>query len=169
MRRHVGRGRWQLPEVCESLRGNAVFMARLLGSGNYVLVHPMTEDGAVFLPCCYGYATTVRRAQGMSLKMGCIYMDQRKKGAGRGYAYVAVSRFQSRAGCHWYGKLRRSDFLPVGEDKEDEVLERGVESESTSESDCFEDAGWQGAEDIFASIGCLDESTAPVEIPADFE
>ena len=76
--------------------------------------------------------------------MGCIYMDQRKRAAGRGYAYVAVSRFQSRAGCHWYGKLRRSDFLPVGEEKEDEVLERGVESESTGESDGFPEAACQG-------------------------
>ena len=146
-----------LAEVCESLRGNAVFMARLLGSGNYVLVHPMSEDGQVFLPCCYGYATTIRRAQGMSLKMGCIYMDQRKRGAGRGYAYVAVSRFQSRGGCHWFGKLRRSDFLPVGEEKEDEVLERGFESETTAESDVIPEGAGQLGEDIFASLGCSDE------------
>ena len=76
--------------------------------------------------------------------MGCIYMDQRKRAAGRGYAYVAVSRFQSRAGCHWFGKLRRSDFLPVGEEKEDEVLERGFESESTAESDGIPEVACQG-------------------------
>ena len=35
---------------------------------------------------------------------------------GRGYGYVAVSRFKRRAGVHLYGKLRRTDFLPVGED-----------------------------------------------------
>ena len=32
-------------EVCESLAGNAVFMARLIGTGNMVLVHPMEEEG----------------------------------------------------------------------------------------------------------------------------
>ena len=35
---------------------------------------------------------------------------------GRGYGYVAVSRFKRRAGVYLYGKLRRTDFLPVGED-----------------------------------------------------
>ena len=34
-----------------------------------------------------------------------------------------------------YGKLRRSDFLPVGAEKEDEVLERGYESVSSDDSD----------------------------------
>ena len=45
-----------MAEVCDSLQGNAVFTARLLGSNNMVLVHPMREDGQLFLPCCYGYA-----------------------------------------------------------------------------------------------------------------
>ena len=34
-----------------------------------------------------------------------------------------------------YGKLRATDFLPVGPEQEDEQLYRGVESESVSESD----------------------------------
>ena len=83
-----------LAEVCESLRGNAVFTARLLATGNLVLVHPMTEDGAIFLPCCYGYATTVRRAQGMGLSLGCMWFEG-KKPAGRGYGYVGTSRFKT--------------------------------------------------------------------------
>ena len=58
-------------EVVESLRGNAVFVVRLVGTGNLVLVHPMEEDGQLFLPCCYGYSTTIRRAQGASLDQGC--------------------------------------------------------------------------------------------------
>ena len=132
-------------------------MAWLPGSGNHVLVHPMSEDGQVILPKSNGYATKSRRAQGISLKMGCINMDQRKRGAGRGYAYVAVSRFQSRGGCHWFGKLRRSDFLPVGEEQEDEVLERGYESESTAESDGIPEVACQGGEDIFAAMACTDE------------
>ena len=57
-------------------------------------------------------------------------MDQKKR-AGRGYGYVAVSRFQYRRTCFLYGKLRRTDFLPVGPDKDDEVFERGYESMDT--------------------------------------
>ena len=68
------------------------------GTGNFVLVYPMEEEGAIFLPCCYGYATTIRRAQGADLYQGCIYFDQKKFPAGRGYGYVAVSRFMSPCG-----------------------------------------------------------------------
>ena len=52
-------------------------------------------------------------------------MDQMKRVASRGYAYVACSRFKSRSGCHLYGSLRVSDFLPVGEPQEGEITERG--------------------------------------------
>ncbi len=124
-----------LATVSESLRGNAIFVAKLVGTGNMVLVHPMEEEGAVFLPCCYGYATTIRRAQGASLDHGCIYFDQHKFAAGRGFGYVAVSRFKSRAGCHLYGKLRRTDFLPVGEEKESEILKREYDSASSNDED----------------------------------
>ena len=65
------------------------------------------------------------------MDQGCIYFDQKKHHAGRDYGYVGVSRFKSRAGCHVFGKLRRTDFLPVGEDKEEEVLERGYYSKSS--------------------------------------
>ena len=58
-----------------------------------------------------------------------------KKPAARGYGYVGCSRFKSRSGCYLYGKLRRSDFLPVGEEKEDEVLERGYLSLSSDDED----------------------------------
>ena len=121
--------------IQESLRGNAVFTATLLGTGNMVLVHPMEEDSAVFLPCCYGYATTIRRAQGADLYHGCIYMDLKHHAAARGYGYVAASRFKSRSGCYLYGKLRRTDFLPVGEEKEEEELKRGYSSLSSDDSD----------------------------------
>ena len=70
-------------EVWESLRGNSCFVVRLLGTGNFVLVHPMDEDGRRFLPCVYGYATTIRRAQGMSVYQGRIYFDQKGRAAGR--------------------------------------------------------------------------------------
>ena len=122
-----------LAEGIESLDGNKVFTARLLSSSNMVLVHPMEEEGQRFLPCCYGYATTIRRAQGCGFHHGCIYFDLKKYPAARGYGYVAVSRFVSRKGCYVYGKLRRTDFLPVGDEREDEVLERGWDSVTSSE------------------------------------
>ena len=150
-----------LAEVVSSLRGNAIFVAKLVVSGNYVLVHPMLEEGAVFLPCCYGYATTIRRAQGASLAMGCIYFDQHKFAAGRGYGYVAVSRFRSRAGCFVYGKLRMTDFLPVGEQTEEEVVSRGLQSETDdSEEEGIEHA-FQGDADDTSSSG---EDAAGVEV-----
>ena len=124
-----------LAEVCESLRGNEVFTARLVGSGNMVLVHPTEEKGEKFLPCCYGYATTIRRAQGADLFHGAIYFEQKKFPAARGYAYVACSRFKSQNGGYLYGKLRRSDFLPVGASKDSEQVERGYQSESSDGSD----------------------------------
>ena len=124
-----------LAEIEYPLRGNSVFTARLIGTGNMVLVHLMEEDGAVFLPCCYGYATTIRRAQGADLFHGCIYMDLKSRAAARGYGYVAASRFKFRSGCYLYGKLRRTDFLPVGEEQEDEVLERGYSSVSSGDSE----------------------------------
>ena len=116
-----------------------------------VLVHPMEEDGARFLPCCYGYATTIRRAQGASLDQGCIYFDQKHFVAGRGYGYVAVSRFKSRKGVHVFGRLRRTDFLPVGDVNEMEVLERGYDSVSS------DDEEGRGLEYAFASDAEEDE------------
>ena len=68
--------------VWESLCGNSCFVVKLLGTGNLVLVYPMEEDGSRFLLCCYGYAMTIRRAQGLGVGLGCIYFDQRKRAAG---------------------------------------------------------------------------------------
>ena len=99
------------------------------------MVHPIEENGEVFLPCCYGYATTVRRAQGADLFHGCIYFEQKKRVATRGYGYVACSRFKSREGCYVFGKVRRSDFLPAGPEQAGEVLERGYDSVSSSDDE----------------------------------
>ena len=38
-------------------------------------------------------------------------------------------------GCYLHGKMRRTDFLPVGEAHPDEVLERGIDSEPSDEDD----------------------------------
>ena len=148
--------------VVESLHGNAVFVVRLIGTGNLVLVHPMREHGETFLPCCYGYATTIRRAQGADLHHGCIYMDQLKRVAARGYAYVACSRFKSKAGCHLYGHLRVSDFLPVGLPREGEITERGVESQSSDE-ECA------GSSKIFRAFECRpDDEQEEIPLDSDF-
>ena len=94
------------------------------------LSHPTEQNGERFLPWCYGYATAIRRAQGADLFHGAIYFEQKKFPAARGYAYVACSRFKSRQGVCLYGKLRRSDFLPMGATKDAEQLERGYQSDS---------------------------------------
>ena len=57
------------------------------------------------------------------------------RGAGRGYGYVAISRFRSRAGCYLFGRIRCTDFLPVGEPRDTEVLERGYLSVNSSDSE----------------------------------
>jgi hypothetical protein len=129
-----------------------------------VLVHPMEERGESFLPCCYGYATTVRRAQGADLHHGCIYFDQKRRTAARGYGYVAASRFKSRQGCYVFGKLRRSDFLPAGAEKEDDVTERGYESVSSSDSDgCGLEQAFAQAEEYEDSPDFRDEGNLLVD------
>ncbi len=105
--------------------------------GRMVLVHRIVRKGVSFTPCTYGYATTIRRAQGVTLRCGCIYFDHCYP-APAGYAYVAVSRFRSREGVYYFGRVlhvflvslcfrravlfclyaalqvRRSDWIPVG-------------------------------------------------------
>ena len=119
----------------------------------------------VFLPCCYGYATTIRRAQGCGYHHGCIYFVLKKKPAARGYGYVAVSRFTSKKGCYLYGKLRRTDLLPVGEEREDEVLKRGYLTESSGD-DC--ERGLQyvgmGSADPFNEEGMTSGENAQLSI-----
>lgn len=108
---------------------------QLIGPKVLVLVSPIVEGKAVFLHCTYGWATTVRRDQGSTLTRGCVCFNQQFFAAGRGYGYVAVSRFRKRSGVHLFGKLRRTDFLPVKEDTADEVLRRGEYSMSDNDSD----------------------------------
>ena len=38
-------------------------------------------------------------------------------------------------GCYLYGRIRRTDFLPVGEERDDEVLERGYYSVDSSDDE----------------------------------
>jgi hypothetical protein len=158
-----------LAEIVESLDRNRVFTARLLGSGNMVVVFPMEEDTSRFLPCCYGYATTIRRAQAADLHHGCLYMKTLYHAAARGYGYVGVSRFRTQAGVFLFGKLRRSDFLPVRADHkevelESEQVDRGYLSVgSEDEAGCGLGCAHGSAsemdaefEDIGASANALD-------------
>jgi hypothetical protein len=107
-----------------------------LTTGNLVLLHPVScgGDGGFFLPCTYGYATTIRRAQGSSLAMGCIYFDHCYPPE-RGYGYVAASRFRTMAGLFHFGRLRRTDWLPVGPELPIEQVERGSSSCESTEFD----------------------------------
>ena len=59
-----------------------------------VLVYPITLRGRKFLPVSYGYATTMRRAQGATLHNVGLVFDRRKPD--RGYAYVGASRAKTR-------------------------------------------------------------------------
>ena len=116
--------------MVESVHGKAFFVVRLVGSKVLVLAPPIAEGGAVCLPCCYGWATTIRRDQGSTLAHGAVYFKQRWHAAARGYGYIAMSRFRTRLGVHLYGKMRRTDFFPVKEETEGEVLVRSALSES---------------------------------------
>ena len=86
----------------------------------------MIEKGAVFMPATYGYAMTVRRAQGTTLDMAALHFDRRRPD--RGYGYVGSSRVKRKADLYHVGSVRRSDWLPVGGDT------RGPEAEQTHPS-----------------------------------
>ena len=96
-----------------------------------------------FLPCTYGYATTIRKAQGASLDYVCLYFDAPFP-PDRGYGYVGASRCRSAAGLHYFKRLRRTDWLPIRKIVDsDEESERGPASDVSSydggsddESDC---------------------------------
>ena len=74
--------------VCvESLKGGEVFIVRLVSSGNLVLVHPVEEKGQRFLPLTYGYATTVRRAQGAFSGFG-VYLLRPEEARSRSWVWL---------------------------------------------------------------------------------
>ncbi len=60
---------------------------------------------------------------------------------GRGYGYVGASRARSREGLYLYGRVRRTDWLPVGGDSDEEDTMRGEESLSDEEAEIAEDIG----------------------------
>ena len=80
----------QAVDVYCSRRDHVVFTL-LLTSGIMLLVHPICVGGRIFLPCSYGYAVTVRKAQGAS-RDGVVCNFELAKPLERGFAYVALSR-----------------------------------------------------------------------------
>ena len=71
---------------------------------------------------------------------------------------MACSRFKTKAGCFAYGKLRQTDFLPVGEPSGDEVLDRGYYSVSSSDEEgCEADEAFEEGNhemvDVFDGFG----------------
>ena len=108
-----------------------VCTVRLVSSESRVVLHPLYDKKhGYFLPCVQGYATTIRRAQGMSLHCGCLYFDHCYP-PDPGYGYVGVSRFRTRDGCYLYGRIRETDFIPVGSTAETARMSRGRLSELT--------------------------------------
>ena len=93
-----------------------------------LLVHYIFMEGLKFMPCTYGYAITIRRAQGITLDLGGLWFDKPK--ADRGYAYVAASRFRSANLVYHIGNVRRTDWLPVGGNAEHEQVELSIDSDS---------------------------------------
>ena len=89
-----------------------VFTVRL-ATGTMVLVHPIWQKKRLFLPCTYGYATTIRQAQGATLTHGCTWFNHCYEPE-RGYGYVAACRFRTKSGIYLYGAIRATDWLPVG-------------------------------------------------------
>ena len=97
------------------------------------LVHPVSFDGQHFMPYCYGYAMTIRRAQGSTLDKVGLWFDHTYP-ADRGYAYVGSSRVRRASDLFLMGKIRRTDWLPVGGDSQGGEQEtRGYESTTTEE------------------------------------
>ena len=99
-----------------------------------ILVHPVTQKGRKFLPVTYGWATTMRRAQGATLEKVGLWFD--RKLPDRGYAYVGLSRAKRRADVFLMGKIRRTDWRPVGgEGRPGEQTDLSALSESTNSTD----------------------------------
>ena len=115
-------------------RDTYVFTAQLT-TGAMILVFPVfagrAESMHSFLPCTYGYATTIRKAQGATLDFLCLYFDG-KHVPDLGYGYVGASRCRTAAGLYHFGRLRPSDWRPVG-GSDDGRRFRSDSSEASSE------------------------------------
>ena len=94
--------------ILASLEGAPTVFTVRLSTGVLVVVHPVWIKKNRFLPCTYGYATTIRRVQGATNRHGCLWFDHSYPPA-RGYGYVGVSSLQFKSGISLFGKIRRTD------------------------------------------------------------
>ena len=98
-----------------------------------ILVYPITVKGRKYLPVAYGYATTMRRVQGATMEAIGLLFDRRVPD--RGYAYVGTSRAKSSCMVFHLGRLRQTDWLPVGGNPNEEHASLSVFSESSNEQE----------------------------------
>ena len=114
-----------------------VFVLRL-SYGKLVLVHAIQRGRRVFLPCTYGYATTMRRAQGLTVPRVVLWFNRDKEhnhAPDRGYAYTGASRVTSADELYHFGRIKTSDWQPVNPG--DELLptrDKGEDSQSDEET-----------------------------------
>ena len=140
-----------------------------LTNGKLCLLHPVSDGNKTFLPCAYGYATTIRKAQGASLEAVVLFFDHCYPPE-RGYGYVGASRAKWKAGLFFYGRLRRTDWLPVGPGAIGEQEERQDSSKSSASGseDDYDPADMNAAlraqeedyydpEDPFAALGAEED------------
>ena len=99
-------------------------------AGVHILVHPITMDNCMFVPFTYGYAMTIRRSQGSTLDLVGLWFDHTYP-ADRGYAYVGSSRVRRAIDLYLMGKIKRTDWLPVGGDEAQEQTRRDLDSQTT--------------------------------------
>jgi hypothetical protein len=79
--------------------------------GIRISLHPYTEeDGAVYFPMRLGYASTLHKVQGATLKHVTIWLDVRNMSAA---AYVALSRVEYDANWRFVGDPGRHHFTPA--------------------------------------------------------
>ena len=113
--------------------------------GTSILVHLICVKGQMFLPVAYGWATTIRRAQGATLGRVGLWFDRRV--GDRGYAYVGVSRAKLKADVYHLGQIRRTDWRAVGGENDPaeqslpSVLSDSTGSDERPDSESEEESG----------------------------
>ena len=131
-----------------------------------ILVHPITLKGRKYLPVSYGWATTMRRAQGATLEQVAIWFDRRL--ADRGYAYVGISRVKLHQDAFLVGRIRRTDWLPVGGSGDQQHLSVLSES-SDEEADGPSESELRSPDSESCEPDCSPESDEEVEGPSESE
>ena len=106
---------------------------------------------STFVPAVCGYVMTIRRTQGCTLAMAGLYFDRRV--AGRGYGYVGASHVRHKNDLYLMERVRRTDWLPIGEDlagaeklvpsilSEDDASDERSDTDSDSRDDNSDSGG----------------------------